>query len=108
MTEPRETGRAFVRVAALSDVPPGTSRAFEVAGREIALVNVGGRIFACSNICPHQGGPMADGILDGTCLVCPWHGWSFDLATGTSPVNPKLRIEVYAAKVENDEIFVSV
>lgn len=99
---------SFVKVASLSDLPPGSSRCVEAGGKEIAIHNVEGRIYACSNICPHQGGPMADGILDGTSIVCPWHAWAFDLESGCSPVNPRIRIDLFAVKIENGEIFVNV
>ncbi|MBI4564858.1 MAG: Rieske (2Fe-2S) protein [Planctomycetes bacterium] len=98
----------FVKVASLSDLAPGTSRMVEAEGKEVALYNVDGKIFASTNICPHQGGPLAEGVLEGTTIVCPWHAWAFDLTSGTSPVNPRLKIETYAVKVENDGIYVNV
>ncbi len=97
-----------MKVSSLSDLPPGTTRCVEAGGKEIALCNADGKVFACSNICPHQGGPMAEGILEGTSLVCPWHAWAFDLETGTSPVNPRTKIETYPVKIENNDIYVNV
>ncbi|HTF56936.1 MAG TPA: Rieske 2Fe-2S domain-containing protein [Planctomycetota bacterium] len=97
-----------MRVASLSELTPGTTRMVEAQGKEIALYNVDGKVYATTNICPHQGGPLAEGILEGTSIICPWHAWAFDVSTGTSPVNPRMKIDVYPVKVENDDIFVSV
>lgn len=98
----------LVKVASLSDLPPGTTRMAEANGKEIALYNVDGTICATSNICPHQGGPLAEGILEGTTIICPWHAWAFDVCTGTSPVNPRTKVETYPVKVKQDEIYVEV
>lgn len=99
---------SFVKVAEIADLPPGTSRCVEAGGKEIALHNVDGKVYACSNICPHQGGPLAEGILEGSSIICPWHAWAFDLESGTSPVNPRTKIDLFEVKVENDQIFVNV
>ena len=98
---------AFVRVAAVGELAPGTSRMVEVNGKEVALYNVDGKIYATTNICPHQGGPLAEGMLEGTTIVCPWHAWAFDVKSGGSPVNPRARIEVYEVRVENGDILVN-
>ncbi len=73
----------FAKVARLADLPPGTGRM--VVGpfdKPMALFNVGGEVFAINAVCPHQGGPLANGRLDGHVLACPWHGWTFDVRTG--------------------------
>jgi nitrite reductase/ring-hydroxylating ferredoxin subunit len=98
----------FVRVAATGDIAPGTARMFEVNGKEIALYNLDGRFCATTNICPHQGGPLAEGMLEGGMIVCPWHAWQFDVCTGSSPVNPRAKIETYPVKVEGQDIYVNV
>jgi nitrite reductase/ring-hydroxylating ferredoxin subunit len=69
-------------VASLADLPPGTGRAFSVAGRMLALFNVEGRLFAIDNVCPHDGAPLAEGTVAGTTLTCPWHSAEFDLTSG--------------------------
>lgn len=97
----------FQRVAAVGDVAPGTARMYEVNGKEIAIYNCDGQFFATSNICPHQGGPLAEGMLEGNMIVCPWHAWQFDVCTGASPVNPRAKIETYPVKVEGQDILVN-
>ena len=54
----------------------------KLGGLEIALFNLGGRFVAVDNRCPHQGGPLCDGIVSGMHVVCPLHGWKFDLESG--------------------------
>lgn len=92
-------------VAKLEELPEGSIRKVVVDGKEIALYNVGGRIFATGTICPHQGGPLDEGELDGRKVICPWHGWMFNLEDGTAVMNPNIRIPTYPVKVENGQIF---
>jgi nitrite reductase/ring-hydroxylating ferredoxin subunit len=75
---------ADVTLCHLSEVPKtGEAVLREVAGFEIALVNVDGEFFALDNRCPHTGGPLADGEVNGAFLECPWHFAVFDVRTGS-------------------------
>lgn len=70
-------------VAPIDAVPPGEGRTFEVAGKRLAIFHTrAGEIFATQAECPHKGGPLADGLVGGTTLICPLHTWKFDLKTG--------------------------
>jgi nitrite reductase (NADH) small subunit len=72
-----------VRLGPLSEIPSGEGRSFQVAKRRIAVFHGrDGRVFATQGECPHRGGPLADGLLGGTTLICPLHEWSFDLLSG--------------------------
>ena len=71
----------FIKVASTSEIGPGSVKKVEAAGKEIAVYNVDGAFYATTNICPHQGGPLDEGILEGTSIVCPWHAWAFDVCT---------------------------
>ncbi len=103
-------------VAALADLPPGSRKLVEAAGRPIVIFNVGGRLFAVSNRCPHAGGSLLHakqvGLLqsqgpgtyaysrEGEIIRCPWHSWEFDLATGKSWCDPQtVRVKAYAVDV---------
>ena len=69
----------------LSAIPPGEGRNVEVSGRRIAIFHTrGGGVYAVQAQCPHRGGPLADGLVGGTTLICPLHAWKFDLATGVA------------------------
>lgn len=69
-------------VAPLASLPPGTGKAFTVAGRKLAFFNVAGRIFAIDDRCPHDSASLAEGELDGTTIICPWHAAQFDITNG--------------------------
>jgi nitrite reductase/ring-hydroxylating ferredoxin subunit len=98
----------FVRVAKLSDVPAGSGRELEHQGRLVALFNVDGQIFALDGTCPHAGGPLGDGELDGTTVTCPWHGWQFDVTTGEHRRNPACVQQRYEVKIEGDDILLAM
>jgi len=99
----------FVRVATTDEIPPGRGKVVEVEGREVAIFNAGGgRFFASGTVCPHEGGPLGEGLVEGDTVICPWHGYDFDLRTGDCPVDPELRIPVYEVKVEGTDIFITV
>ena len=94
----------FVTVAKKDELKPGECKVVDVNGRQVALHNVDGEFFATDNTCLHHGGPLGEGILEGSVVTCPWHGWKFNVKTGVSPVNPQARIETFKVKVEGDEV----
>jgi len=98
----------FVKLANVSELPVGSAREVEFEGRIYALFNIDGVISVIDGICPHQGGPLADGTMEGTTVICPWHGWRFDVRTGSSPFGPKIKHPVFQVKIENDDILVEV
>ncbi len=95
----------LVRIAARSDVPAGRGKVMTVRGRVIALFNVEGSFHAVDNTCPHRGGPLGEGILEGTVVTCPWHGWEFDVCSGASPRNPRVSIRCIPLEVQEDVIY---
>jgi nitrite reductase/ring-hydroxylating ferredoxin subunit len=100
----------FIKVANTSDLPSGQGMVVEIDGRPIALFNVNGEFRALDNVCPHRGGPLGEGYVDcnNMTVQCPWHGWTFDLATGVSPVNAIAKVETFDVLVEGDEVKVSL
>lgn len=98
----------FVKLASLEELPAGSAREVEHEGRIFALFNVGGEISAIDGICPHQGGPLAEGMVEGTIVTCPWHGWQFDVKTGQSTLGKDLRQSTFPVKVEDGSILVEV
>jgi nitrite reductase (NADH) small subunit len=72
-----------VRIGSISEIPKGEGRTFRIGGMRIAVFySRDGRLFATQADCPHRGGPLADGLVGGTTLICPLHEWSFDLLSG--------------------------
>ncbi len=98
----------WTKVAEKGAVAPGNAIKLEVNGRELALYNVDGQLYCTSNICPHQGAPLAEGMIEGKNIVCPWHAWVFDVTTGQSPVNPRAKIPCVQVKVEGNDVFVNM
>ncbi|MDQ4015539.1 MAG: Rieske 2Fe-2S domain-containing protein, partial [Thermoproteota archaeon] len=72
----------FVKVANTKDIRPSQMKEVEVNGQNICVVNVEGKYYAIGSICTHEGGPLADGTLEGYEVECPWHNSKFDVRTG--------------------------
>jgi nitrite reductase/ring-hydroxylating ferredoxin subunit len=100
---------AFVKVATVQEVPPGKSKQATVAGKALALFNVNGSFHAIDDTCPHRGAPLWEGDLEGSEVVCPWHGARFNVATGAH-LCPPARSDVVSYKVQvvGDEVQVEV
>lgn len=94
----------FVTILNADDLPAGKTIVVTVNGRDIALVNFDGTFFALENTCPHRGGQLGDGKLDGCNLICPLHGWDFDVRTGISRYNPADRVPAFPVRVENGAV----
>lgn len=100
--------RAAHRLGPLDQVPPGEGREFEVAGRRIAVFRPrGGGVAATDAACPHRGGPLADGIVGMSSIVCPLHGRRFALAGGEAG-GGDCRLVVHPAWVEDGQIVVDL
>lgn len=96
-------------VTTLEDLPPGAGKAFTVAGRQLAFFNVAGRIHAIDNLCPHEGAPLAEGVLDGNIVVCPWHAAEFDVTCGKVLCPPAVEnVNSYPVTVNGNSIEVEV
>jgi nitrite reductase/ring-hydroxylating ferredoxin subunit len=98
----------FVRVAALSEIPPGRMLAVRAGGEEIALYNVEGSIHATRDSCTHQQYPLSKGALRGRTVKCALHGWEYDVTTGEYQGNPAVHVRCFPVKVEGDGVWVSL
>ena len=108
MNEPR-----WVRVTASANIPPREGRAVIVAGRELALFNLGAgdRFLATENRCPHQGGPLCDGIVTGSSVVCPLHAWKVNLDSGAVERPPHATdhcVETFPTRVEDGVVLIGL
>jgi 3-phenylpropionate/trans-cinnamate dioxygenase ferredoxin subunit len=100
---------AFVKVATIQELPTGAARQVTVNDRRIALFNLEGSIVAVDDVCPHRGGPLSEGIVQGHEVTCPWHGARFDLTTGAHLCPPARNdIAVFKVQVLGDEVQVDV
>jgi nitrite reductase (NADH) small subunit len=117
----------WMRVTACDNIPPREGRAVSLAGREIAIFNLGpstpstelgagelgagDRFLAVDNQCPHKAGPLADGIITGTSVVCPLHTWKISLVDGRVE-RPSASVDrgvtAYPTRVEHGVVVVGV
>lgn len=82
MNEASPQIKKWVCLTQVENIPLREGRAVQVAGQDIAIFNLGDRFLAVENKCPHRGGPLADGIVSGSTVVCPLHAWKVDLLSG--------------------------
>jgi nitrite reductase/ring-hydroxylating ferredoxin subunit len=120
--------RNEVAIAKLADVPDGDYRIYAVDALEVGIFRHGDTVVAYENVCPHAGGPVCQGQIfhkvEETILpdqrsaglyfgkqrhiVCPWHGYEFNLETGCHPGDASMRLTPVAVAVRDGEIFVSL
>jgi nitrite reductase/ring-hydroxylating ferredoxin subunit len=98
----------WTRLMRASELPPGTATEVVAGERVIALFNVAGKFYALDGVCPHQGGPLGDGMLEGCVVTCPWHGWQFDVRSGQHQFNAQITQPRFEVRVEDDWILVDL
>ena len=95
----------LVKVADTNQLPAGKATAVELDGTRIAVFNVGGTFYALEDTCPHAGGPLSEGKVDGEKVVCPWHDAAFDLKTGDVLSPPAFEgVKSYRVVVEGNDV----
>ncbi len=100
---------AFIKAASTGDLAPGQAKRVEVQGRTIALFNLGGTYHAIDDTCPHRGGPLSEGQVEGQVVTCPWHGAKFDVSTGSVTGPPAQRgVTSFRVRVTGSDIEVEV
>jgi sulfoxide reductase heme-binding subunit YedZ len=98
----------FVATVRTAEVAEGRARVVRVGGQRVALWRHQDRLFATSNVCRHQGGPIGEGrILDG-CITCPWHGWNYQPEDGCSPPPFKEVIETHDVRILDGRAWIRV
>lgn len=124
------SGPALVRYEAAksADVPEHGRLVVDIGDRTIGIFRVGGRLYAYENTCPHQGGPVCQGLVIAAVrerldsenrsigyafdesdmrIVCPWHGYEFSIATGSHPAKASIRLTAVAVEEEGGVVYVS-
>jgi nitrite reductase (NADH) small subunit len=97
-------GGAFVTVARVGDIPPGQGRQVTVDERWVGLFNLGGAYHAIDNLCLHRGGPLAEGVIHGCVVTCPWHGWQFDLTNGALVQDPSVGVTRHETRIVDGDV----
>ena len=99
----------WVKVADLSECPPGSLLDVEAGRESIVLANIDGDLYALENRCSHQDLPLSDGELDGDRLECLYHGARFDVCTGKAVGLPAIKpVGIYDVQVRGQEIYVQI
>ena len=98
----------WIPLAKVTDCPPGQGIELVAEDRIVALYNVDGEYHAIDGVCPHQGGPLGKGTLEGCIVTCPWHGWQFDVRDGQHQLNARLRQPHFDVCVEDDTVMIDL
>ena len=98
----------FVKVCKTTDIKAGCGKSIEINGKPLALFNVDGGFYAINDVCGHRGGPLGEGELDGKTVVCPWHGWRYNVTTGENELVPDLPTEKYDVTLDGEDILVDL
>ena len=98
----------FIKIAKNSELPKvDSANKFTANDRTICIANVNGEYCAMDNVCPHEGGPLGLGFVDGTKVVCPWHGWEIEAKSGKALTGPG-SVAVYELRIEGDDVLVAL
>ena len=100
---------AFVKVATVSELPPGKAKQAKVGDKTLAVFNVSGNFYAIDDTCPHRGASLAEGELEGHEVTCPWHAAVFDVTSGAHLTPPAPSdVACYKVQVVGDEVQIDV
>ncbi len=90
-------------ICPLSAIPQGEGRSFNLGGEHISVFRArSGGVYAVQAECPHRGGPLADGLVGGTTVICPLHGWKFDLTDGRALLG-NCSLKTYPVRVDDED-----
>jgi nitrite reductase (NADH) small subunit len=96
----------FEVVGRIADFAPGGGKMVIVGGRHVALFRLGEAFHALDNMCLHRGGPLCEGSIARGVVTCPWHGWSYEIATGTMVQDPRVGVSRHEVRVQDGEVAV--
>jgi nitrite reductase (NADH) small subunit len=97
---------SFVRVGKISDFEAGRGKMVVVNGRHVAVFRLGDELHAIDNLCLHRAGPLCDGTITNGVVTCPWHGWSYEIATGTLVQDPRVGVSRHEVHIDGDDVSV--
>ena len=94
-TEKEPPGETWLDVAASDAIADGKAVEVVVGDQILAIFRVDGKLHAMDGMCAHQGGPIAEGVVESGCVTCPWHGWQYELDTGIQTINRQPLQQIY-------------
>jgi 3-phenylpropionate/trans-cinnamate dioxygenase ferredoxin subunit len=98
----------LIKVTKKDSVQPGQVKNYYREGMSIAIANVGGKLYAFEDSCPHMGARLSNGKLEGSIITCPEHSSKFDVTTGMALAVSYSPLTIYEVKVEGDDVYVKV
>src|SRR5574341_1778886 len=97
----------FEKICSTSEVEEGKGKKFTIKGKDIAVFKLNGKFFAIENTCPHQGGSLADGMLNEKIITCPLHSWQFDITTGECKMfEGAPKVKSFEVRSESGEVLI--
>ena len=104
------TNKEWIRVTHIRNIPLREGRSVRIGDLDIAVFNLGDRFLAVDNRCPHNGGPLADGIVSGATVVCPLHAWKVDLECGAvkKPADQAICVRTFRTRIEGDTLLLEI
>ncbi len=109
--------RKVVRVCTIQEISEGTAKMVKVEGKPIAIFNINGKFYATDETCPHEGGPLSSGFIEGENVSCPWHGATFHIMSGRTlepPAGEKMGppvdkgIACYPVRIVGSEVKIEI
>jgi nitrite reductase (NADH) small subunit len=97
--------RDLVRICAENELPK-EGEVCEMAGGRLCVAHVKGQITVLDNTCPHSEGPLGQGMIEDGRVVCPYHGWAFDVKTGIASHDPSEHVRVYESVLQDGALMV--
>jgi nitrite reductase (NADH) small subunit/3-phenylpropionate/trans-cinnamate dioxygenase ferredoxin subunit len=91
----------FVSVGGIGDFVSGQGKMVTVNGRHVALFRLGDEFYAIDNLCLHKAGPLCEGFIENDVVTCPWHGWSYEIKTGTLVQDPRVGVSKHDVRIED-------
>lgn len=99
----------FVKVGTTSEIAAGQAKLVETGGRRIAVFNIDGSFYAVDDTCPHRGGPLSEGFVQGDEVTCPWHGARFKVTSGEVLGPPAARgVASYPTRVQGSDVEIEI
>ena len=99
----------FTKLTTESDLPANDeAKEFPCGAKTICVANVNGSYSAMDNVCPHRGGPLGQGMIEGGKVVCPWHGWAWDTKTGEAEQDSNMKVSFYQLRVESGDVLIEI
>lgn len=95
----------FTKAGTVTDFPEGKLKKVQVKGEDVVVANISGKMYAMTATCTHRGGPLDEGELNGTTVVCPWHGGQFDITTAEVVSPPPMKDEVqFEVQIQGSDV----